>query len=773
MAETSNAPANGGPVDHKPYVPDDRHEPEFTLVPIILGSLLGIVFGASSLYLVLKVGMTVSASIPVAVLAITLFRGLSKITGMRPATILENNIVQTAGSAGESIAFGVGVTMPALLLIGFDMSLPRIMVVSILGGVLGILMMIPLRRAFIVQLHGKPGEEGKLIYPEGTACAQVLIQGDKGGASGLPVFAGFGIAFVHKIITETLGILKGTVVVPLNWFSKMAAVTSDMASEMLGVGYIIGTRTSSIMMAGAVLGSLVLAPLIYFFGADLQQSLLPADKPIHDMKLKDIHSYYIRFIGAGCVSAAGIISMLRTLPMIFRSIMAGLGNLGSVASAANQRRTEKDMPMSVVIFGSIALLGVLAFFLLPEVGPVGAVLGAALVLLFGFLFVTVSSRLTGEIGSSANPISGMTVATLLMTCLIFLGLGMTSKTDAVLALSIGGVVCIAASNGGTTSQDLKTGFLVGATPRAQQWAILIGALTSAVVIGFTLLMFNQAGTIYSQKDLPDVTLEQSFVKTLRTETIEGKEYRIWWPTQAEEVKQGDKVVKVPARKYLVNETSGKLEKWEDPTITGKLETRDDGSRVTFKFEAPKTQVMGIIINGLLNQQLNWTLILIGAAISIMLELCGIGSLAFAVGVYLPMSNTAPIFLGGLARWVVDTWIKREAQTAVAAATTPEAKAQAEIDAIVRSETNPGVLLASGFIAGGSMGGVLYAFLNFSPELVKTLDQSETLTKNSSFLQSDVLALVLFGVLIVMMVLAGVGRLFSSSDASSNATESEL
>ena len=757
---------------HKPYVPaDETRMPEFTWRAVLVGSALGILFGASSLYLVLKVGMTVSASIPVAVLAITLFRGLSRLLPIRAPSILENNIMQTAGSAGESIAFGVGVTMPALMLIGFEMDITRIMVVSILGGLLGILMMIPLRRAFIVKLHGKPGEEGKLLYPEGTACAQVLISGEKGGTSGKTVFFGFGIAFLHKFVTEGMNLLKTTVALPLKKFSAVAVLTGDMASELLGVGYIIGARTSAIMFAGAVLGSLVIAPTIYFFGEGVPGVVAPAAKQISQMTIDDIHSGYTRFIGAGCVAAAGIISMCRTLPMIIRSFTSGVGTLRDAQgrTIVKKLRTEDDLPTSFVLVGCLLLLILLTAFMMTDVGLVGAVLGSLLVLLFGFLFVTVSSRLTGEIGSSSNPISGMTVATLLMTCLIFLALGRTSPQDAVLALSIGGVVCIAASNGGTTSQDLKTGYLVGGTPRWQQWAIIAGALTSAVVIGFTLLLFNSAGNVYSRRDLPNVNLKDrlSSPELAEKETYQGEVYHVWRPAgRAEDptVRWLDArrevlpvlaaapagplmalsaldvpPVRVTPGKYLVDD-AGQVCFRIDPTITGVLKQRDDwkekqiagvnlkddlgslketvrlpedgpdsplrtfhvwknskrpaGSAannneiqlqgdysavpegeylvddsgevryaddptpVKMKFEAPKTQVMGIIINGLLNNNLNWTLILIGACIAVTMELCGVSSLAFAVGVYIPMEYSTPIFLGGMVRWGVDRWTTR-------------------------------------------------------------------------------------------------------------------
>jgi putative OPT family oligopeptide transporter len=837
---------------HKSYVPAAvTTMPEFTWRAVIVGSALGIVFGASSLYLVLKVGMTVSASIPVAVLAITLFRGLSRVFGVRAPSILENNIMQTAGSAGESIAFGVGVTMPALMLIGFEMDITRIMVVSILGGLLGILMMIPLRRAFIVKLHGAPGEIGKLLYPEGTACAQVLISGEKGGTSGKTVFFGFGVAFLHKFVTEGMNLLKTTVSIPFKKFSPVAAFTGDMASELLGVGYIIGARISCIMFAGAVLGSLVIGPMIYFFGESVPGIVAPAGKPISQMSMDDLHGGYIRFIGAGCVAAAGIISMCRTLPMIIRSFTSGVGTMrdGHGLTLLRKRRTDDDLPMSFVLVGCLLLLILLSAFMSADVGLIGGILGSMLVLLFGFLFVTVSSRLTGEIGSSSNPISGMTVATLLMTCLIFLAVGRTSPQDAVLALSIGGVVCIAASNGGTTSQDLKTGFLVGGTPRWQQWAIIIGALTSALVIGFTLLLFNSAGNVYSERDLPNVNVKNLLPDLKETEAYQGETYHVWRPTPAEQTERS-----VKSGMYLVD-NAGQVRYHIDPTITGVLKQRDDWvaddlpdvnlkgdlenlketvklptngpdsplqtlhvwknsketagaankseiklkgdysdvpegeylvddsgvvryenhpTKVNMKFEAPKTQVMGIIINGLLNGNLNWTLILIGAGIAVTMELCGVSSLAFAVGVYIPMEFSTPIFLGGLVRWAVDAWTMRAQRQAVSEAATPEERARAEVEAIAKTETSPGVLLSSGLIAGGSLAGVTIAFLEFAPRVKGALDFSDRLKgtmfdpnskafmgRNAFNLHQDFssyLAVAMFGVLIALLVLAGVGKI---------------
>jgi putative OPT family oligopeptide transporter len=720
----------------KPFVPAEESPPEFTIPALVTGTGLGLVFAASSLYLVLKIGMTVSASIPVSVLAITLFRGFSRMFGLRKATILENNITQTSGSAGESIAFGVGVTMPALLLLGFDMSLPRVMLVSILGGILGILAMIPLRRVYIVRMHGRPGQPGTLLYPEGTACAQVLISGEKGGTTGATVFAGFGLAFAHHFATEGMSLLTQTVRVPFTFINKAAVFAQEMASELLGVGYIIGARTSSIMMAGAILGYLVIIPVIYFVGHHAPDAIPPGEKPIAEMSISEIRNNYLLFIGAGTVATAGIISMLRTLPMIVRGVHSSLsglrgGNGNGAAEAGPVRRTDNDMPMSVVLLGSLGLIAVLAVYLTVEVPPVVALLGAGLVVLFGFLFVTVSARLTGEIGSSSNPISGMTTATLMLTCLIFLSLGMTGSKERVLALTIAAVVCIASSNGGTTAQSLKTGFLVGGTPKKMQYAILIGTLISALVIGGTLMAFNASQRVYSAKpeNVPNLTLTpQELGRLSQEETHDGKTYKVFDPRNDEITKPADgftpreEVKKVKKGRYLVDPDTGRVALYRDDTIMGRLEQDDQGNPVKREFDAPKTQVMGIVINGVLKRDLNWSMVAIGAMIAVMLELCGVSSLAFAVGVYVPIQYSAPIFCGGLVRFGVDRYLARSAAAEAAASDDPEAKARAEIEAIRRSETSPGVLLASGYIAGGSLAGVLIAFLSFSDKIPKKLAQ---------------------------------------------------
>src|SRR5215213_6792353 len=480
----------------RPYIPAGANLRELTILPLIVGTILGMVFGASSLYLVLRVGLTVSASIPVAVISITLFRILSKM-GARNATILENNIVQTAGSAGESIAFGVGVTMPAILILGFDLEITRVMLVAILGGLIGILMMIPLRRALIVAQHGL------LKYPEGTACAEVLKAGASdesraaaseqarreqealggAGTSAKTIFTGFGIGLVYKTANIAFRLWRDVSEKVFGPPFAAASVSVEISPELLGVGYIIGPRIAAIMCAGGVLAYLVLIPMIKFFGAALTVPLAPETTAlIRDMSPGAIRNAYVLYIGAGAVAAGGIISVGRSLPIIWHGLKGGLKDFQS-SRAADEKvavpRTDRDLSMKVVLIGIIALLLVIAFANPLYVGGTGIaarIAAALMIIVFGFLF--------------------MTVATLLLTCLIFVVLGWTGSNYFVTALSIGAIVCIASSNGGTTSQDLKTGFLVGSTPKNQQIAILIGALGSALLLGPILLALNDAGSVY-------------------------------------------------------------------------------------------------------------------------------------------------------------------------------------------------------------------------------------------------------------------------------------
>jgi len=675
---------------HKPFIPSEANVPELTVVPLLVGGFLGVLFGASSMYLVLKVGLTVSASIPVAVLSITIFRGFSWLFRVRRATILENNIVQTTGSAGESIAFGVGVTMPALLILGYNMDIGRVILVAVLGGLLGILMMIPLRRALIVK------EAKTLVYPEGTACAEVLIAGEKGGTSAKTVFAGFGVGFAFKIFYDTLKLWKDVPDRVLGKWYDGAAVSVEVAPELLGVGYIIGTRISLIMGAGGVLSALVLTPMIKLFGGGLEHPLAPATKLIRDMSPHDIWHEYVLYIGAGAVAAGGIVSLLRSLPTIISGAIRGLKSLRQGAGDAapvEVARIDRDLPIWTVWVGMAAI--VLAVWIAPQL-QVNA-LGGFLILLFGFLFVTVSSRLTGEIGSSSNPISGMTIATLLLTSLIFLALGWVSAPYKVTALSIAAIVCIAASNGGTTSQDLKTGYLVGATPSKQQIAILVGALSSAICIGYVILALNDAGTVFLKRDYPDFKVDVSELGQM-TEQLKGpdavKDPGHYYAWRLREPQGG-----IEPGKYLVDE-SGHIRYLEDPGINGKYDHRDDGTPVK-KYQAPKATLMALIIDGIMSRTLPWGLVLIGAFVALVLELCGLSSLAFAVGVYLPLSTSTPIMLGGLVRWIADKTTRRKMSAAEA-------------------ESGPGVLVSSGLIAGGTIAGVVGAFIAFSDQLPRAL-----------------------------------------------------
>jgi putative OPT family oligopeptide transporter len=721
------APSSGARMthpEHKPYVADDAEMPEFTWGPLIVGSLLGIIYGASSLYLVLKVGMTVSASIPVAVLSITLFRFISRIFGIRPATILENNIVQTTGSAGESIAFGVGVTMPAVMLLGFDMDIGHVMLVALLGGLLGILMMIPLRRALIVRQHGT------LKYPEGTACADVLIVGEEGGTNAITVFTGFGLAFFYQWCVQAFKLWKDAPGFALK-FLKGATIDAEASPALLGVGYIIGPRTACLMMSGGILAALVLTPAIKLFGESLDTplfaELMVKPQLIRDMAPPDIRRNYILYIGAGAVATGGLISLVQALPLIFGSIRSGFGDLTKSASEAGDTvpRTERDLPMWLVVAGSIGLVA--AITLAPSLRMNW--MGSILVVACGFFFATVSSRLTGEIGSSSNPISGMTVATLLLTCLIYLLLGWTTPADRVAAMSVAAIVCIAASNAGTTSQDLKTGYLLGATPKWQQLSILVGAITSSLIIGWTLVKLNDAGTVYTSKDLPEVHLPADEVAKLSRreaprspDLSDSTEYRVWHATTGN-------VYGVPQGKYLVRD-DGSLAYLCDPSINGVITVRGDGEPVQ-KFDAPKTRLMALIIDGILNRKLPWGLVLIGAFIAIMMQLVGVPALPFAVGVYLPISASVPVFLGGIARYLADRAARRT---------------------IEEGDTSPGVLFSSGYIDGGSVAAISIIFVSLIPGAMKTLDIGSQLPE--SWNASEVPAALSIAALIAILIFMG-------------------
>jgi len=592
----------------RPYISADQSPAEFTAKAIILGVLFGLLFGASTVYLGLRAGLTVSASIPIAVLAISV---LKKLGG---STILENNIVQTIGSAGESVAGGVVFTIPALIFLVPDgpkyFNYTQITMLAFAGGILGVLMMVPLRRALIVKEHGV------LPYPEGTACAQVLVAGERGGKLAGLVFSGLGISALWKSLSWTFNIFRQDIGYSMPRASQFpnATISVDISPEYLGVGYVIGPRIAGTMVAGGVLSWLMLLPLISLMGANMTTPLEPVHPTlsnfngtglpylISQMSPGEIWRAYIRYIGAGAVLAAGLITLSRTLPTIIGSAREGLKGFGTAAGGA-QSRTERDIPMSIVLGGSLLLAIFLA--VMPGLPTQGNVLVSVLVVLFGFFFATVSSRITGLIGSSSNPISGMTIATLIITCVIFVALGWTGDVYGPVALAVGAIVCIAAANAGNTSQDLKTGYIVGATPIYQQMGLAIGVVTSAFIIGYTVLALHKTFGIGSES-----------------------------------------------------------------------------------IAAPQATLMATLIKGLLSQSLPWGLVLVGVFVSVTLELCGIHSLSFAVGAYLPIATTAPIFVGGLVRWLVE---RKTGETS-------------------DSDLSAGTLFSSGLIAGGSLAGILFAAL---------------------------------------------------------------
>lgn len=723
------------PADFKPFVSPEASQRELTLRAILIGSLLGIVFAASSVYLGLQVGLTVSASIPVAVLSITVFRWMAKGFKMKPATILENNIVQTTGSAGESIAAGVAFTLPSLLLMGFDMELSRVLLVGLLGGLIGVLMMIPLRHGLIVKEHGK------LMYPEGTACADVLISGEKGGTTAKTVFTGFFVGLTYAAGNLIFRLWHEAASFSVGFLGKLkgATLAFEVTPTMLGVGYIIGPKTAATMMAGGVLAFMVLVPLVHLFGDGLAAPLFGADKLISQMKPGEIRNNYILYIGAGAVATGGFIALARSIPTILAAFAGGLRNLKAGAGARRILRTETDLPMTVVLFGTLAIAIAIVVAPILEINWLSAIL----IILFGFFFVTVSSRITGEIGSSSNPISGMTVATLLLTCGLFVLMGWTGVDYKAMALTTAALVCVAASNGGTISQDLKTGYLVGATPKYQQIAILVGVITSALIIGLTLRQLNEGYTTFQAVSAPGVVLAPDATGERIEVPYDRKSYAVSYLGEDKGTLRRGKYAVDDAGQpvFLVDpgvcgqyayrpeafEGSRKLEAPANAATelgpdhqpyrvvdvadagnglaAGRYLVREDGSIAWSmapikKFDAPKAQLFRLIIDGTLGGDLPWGLVLVGVFFAILMELVGVSSLPFAVGLYLPINTSAAIFVGGLVRLLVDRR-RKDVSTAEA-------------------EFSPGVLMASGLIAGGAICGVLQSVIVYN-EWDKHLD----------------------------------------------------
>ncbi|MBI4056095.1 MAG: oligopeptide transporter, OPT family [Elusimicrobia bacterium] len=572
-----------------PYVPADKKLPEFTWRANILGILIAIIFGAGNAYLGLKVGMTISASIPAAVISMAVLRSLFK-----GSSILENNIVQTVGSSGESLAAGVIFTIPALIFLGDTPSSLKIFWISLLGGLLGVLFMIPLRRYLIVQEHGK------LPYPEGTACAEILKAGEQGGTKALLVLWGGLLGGAYKFLMSAV---HAWVEVPswtLNFLQK-TVINLEATPSLLGVGFIIGPRISAVMMAGAALGWWVLIPLIKMFGAGMTTPLFPAKTLIADMGAREIWSSYIRYIGAGAVATGGLVGLIKAGPIIFRSIKIGFAELFKGQTSARRARTEDDIPMKWVLIGSALII--LALWLTPGIRM--NLLSIAVVVVMGFFFVTVASLSVGLVGSSTNPVSGMTICTLLVTCLLFSLLGWTDQSYMLTAMMVGSIICIAICMAGDNSQDLKTGYILGATPKLQQFSNLIGVVFPATVMGGTLYLLHSAYGLGSEK-----------------------------------------------------------------------------------LSAPQATLMSLVVKGVLQGNLPWILVVLGMVIGICVEMMGIGCLPFAIGLYLPLSLSTPIMVGGLVALLVTYWNKDHSENAM----------------------ERGVLLSSGLVAGDALMGVLIALL---------------------------------------------------------------
>lgn len=659
-----------------PFIAPEKNVAEFTVKSIVFGSLFGILFGCSTVYLALKAGLTVSASIPIAVIAITLGRKLLN------TTILENNIIQTTGSAGESIAAGVVFTLPGFLFLspaenGVSVgesyfNYLTILILAAFGGMLGTLMMIPLRRSLIVKEHGV------LPYPEGTACASVLQAGEKGGVFAATAFAGMGIALGYAILQKVFHVIAETpayVTSQVNKFWPSAATRADITPEYLGVGYVIGPKISGVLVAGSVLAWWAMIPLL--------ATLVPADTIAMQLVklgyLKDAftgggpgswdpstHSFgsfadaiyraYIRQIGAGAVAAGGFITLMKTIPTIVSSFRESIGSLKEKSEGNSVLRTDRDLSFKVVIIGSIVLIGLMAVLPgIPGDGIFQKLLIGVLIIIFGFFFVTVASRIVGLVGSSNSPISGMTIATLMGTCLIFTAVGWSGKLYEPLALVVGGVICIAAASAGGTSQDLKTGYIIGATPRYQQFALFIGAIVSSIAIGWVVSILDT-------------------------------------PTQAEAA-QGIK-----------------------HAIGGD------------RYPAPQAGLMATLAKGILSFNLDWQFVMVGVFIAVMIELCGIKALAFAIGLYLPLSTTLPIFMGGAIKGIVD-W-----------------KAEKNKKIKLDDDLGQGSLFATGLIAGGALAGVVVALLSVNEsifEALKNVNAEPFITENMGVYGYSLIGVVFF------------------------------
>jgi putative OPT family oligopeptide transporter len=656
------------PGEFRSYISADETLKEFTLRAVILGALFGLLFGAITVYVGLRAGLTVSASIPISVLSISILRAFGR------STILENNIVQTTGSAGESLAAGVMFTIPALIFLGFgsEFTFWRIFPLALLGGWLGVLFMVPLRRQLIVKEHGN------LAFPEGTACADVLVAGERGGSFAGRVFWGLGLGGVYTFLMKTVLAWTEQPEARPSWFPG-ASFRANITSEYLGVGYIIGPRVAGILFAGGIVSWLVIMPAIKFYGQLAGNTpIYPSTIPIPQMTPDDLWRSYIRPMGAGAVAAAGLITLLRTMPTIISALRAGLKDVraeGTGQSGASSR-IDRDVPMRWVIAGSVLIIAMM-WVLLTFHPMQGAqtqwyqnLFAGVFVVVFGFLFVTVAGRISGLLGNSSNPVSGMSIATLMATCAIFFLAGWTAPNYAVLALMIGGVVCTAAAIAGATSQDLKTGYLVGATPFWQQMGLLIGVTVSTIAIGATLNLMNKGLEKYLPTQI-GVNLQAlpSGVKIERDTFIyQGKTYALINSLGSHEIPDGE---------YLYDPGTKQIEfQWAQGIGSDKA-------------PAPQARLMATVINGILNQRLPWRLVLMGVTLVIAVEILGVRSLAFATGMYISVATTAAMFAGGLIRSLVEATTKKKDE----------------------SEASPGALYSSGLIAAGGVFGLLGIIIN--------------------------------------------------------------
>jgi putative OPT family oligopeptide transporter len=642
----------------KPFIPGDRTPPEFTVKAVILGVLLGLLFSAVTVYLGLRAGLTIAVNIPISITAMAVFGALTRAGLAKKASVLEINTVQTVGAAGESIAAGVIFTLPALFFLGFVLDAGRIFVVALAGGLLGVCYLVPLRRYLIEKEHGV------LPYPEGVACAEVIKSGAAGGARAAKVLWGSAAGFVYKLAMGGGRFWKEIPEWKPRWFPG-ATLNAEISPELLGVGYIIGPKTSAVMAAGGFLSWVLLIPMIKFFGAALPVSLDRGGAVVQTTvgALTDdriLWKQYIRYIGAGAVVAGGFINLVRAFPTIWGSFRGSVRDMRRSAGGRKAvDRTGQDLPLGTVFAGVAAAVAGIWFLLMTSINPghaVGNAVSALLIAVFGFFFATVSSRLVGEIGVSSNPTSGMTIATLMATCLVFLAVGWTGGAYAAVALSVGSVVCICASNAGNVAQSLKTGFLLGCTPRKQEIGYALGALSSIAVVGFTVLAVNRAYTAYEPvASLPPESCYE------RTASRAGQSYGVYSDPAT-------------GGRYWKSASDGSVRR-EQPGI---------GSE---KLPAPQARLMATVIDGVLANKLPWALILMGIALTITVELCGVRGLPFAVGVYLPLSTSAPILFGGAVRWLTDRLGGRGR---------------------TQDESGPGMLYASGLIAGGAVAGLLLA-----------------------------------------------------------------